>query len=63
MSDTTPKKKKPGLPTPMPPRPGAQLWMLAGLLVFLFGMFWFNNYNAAVKPTSRSLSKCCWPAT
>ena len=44
MSDITPKKKKPGLSAPAP-RPGAQLWILAGLLVFLFGTFWYNNLN------------------
>jgi AFG3 family protein len=48
MSDITPKKKKPGLPAPTP-RPGAQLWILAGLLVFLFGMFYFNSLNPSQK--------------
>jgi AFG3 family protein len=49
MSDTTPnKRRKPTLPTPSP-RPGVQLWVMAGLLVLFTGMFWFTNYNSAVK--------------
>jgi AFG3 family protein len=49
MSDTTPtKRRKPTLPNPTP-RPGVQLWVMAGLLVLFVGMFWFNNQNAAIK--------------
>ena len=51
MSDKNPninKKKKPALPTPSP-RPGLQLWVLAGLLVFLFGVMWVNNLNSPAK--------------
>lgn len=51
MSDKIPnntKKKKPLLPTPGP-RPGVQLWVLAGLLVFLFGVMWVNNLNSPAK--------------
>jgi AFG3 family protein len=49
MSDKTPnKKKKNMLPTPSP-RPGVQLWVLAGLLVFLFGVAWFTNLNSPAK--------------
>ena len=49
MSDTTPnKRRKPTLPTPSP-RPGVQLWVMAGLLVLFTGMFWFTNYNSAIK--------------
>jgi cell division protease FtsH len=49
MSDTTPtKRRKPTLPNPTP-RPGVQLWVMAGLLVLFIGMFWFNNQNSAVK--------------
>ena len=43
MSDKNPnnnKKKKPLVPSPTP-RPGMQLWVLAGLLVFLFGVMMF----------------------
>ena len=42
------KKKKPLVPTPTP-RPGVQLWVLAGLLVFLFGVMWVNNLNSPTK--------------
>ncbi|GAA4367029.1 ATP-dependent zinc metalloprotease FtsH [Hymenobacter saemangeumensis] len=49
MSDKTPnKKKKNMLPSPNP-RPGVQLWVLAGLLVFLFGVIWATNLNAPIK--------------
>ena len=50
MSDKNPnnKKKKPTLPTPNP-RPGVQLWVLAGLLVFLFGVMWVNSLNSPAK--------------
>ncbi|WP_046245519.1 ATP-dependent zinc metalloprotease FtsH [Hymenobacter terrenus] len=51
MSDKNPnnnKKKKPLMPTPNP-RPGVQLWVLAGLLVFLFGVMWVNNLNSPAK--------------
>jgi len=49
MSDKTPnKKKKSMLPSPNP-RPGVQLWVLAGLLVFLFGVIWATNLNAPLK--------------
>jgi len=51
MSDKTPsnnKKKKPLVPVPNP-RPGVQLWVLAGLLVFLFGVMWVNSLNSPAK--------------
>ena len=48
MPDTTPKKKKPLLPSPAP-RPNMQLWVLAGLVVFILGMFYFTNNNPATK--------------
>ncbi len=49
MSNTTPtKRRKPTLPTPSP-RPGVQLWVMAGLLVLFTGMFYFTSYNSAVK--------------
>ncbi len=51
MSDKNPgnnKKKKPMVPTPTP-RPGVQLWLLAGLLVFLFGVMWVNPWNSPAK--------------
>ena len=51
MSDKNPnnnKKKKALMPAPNP-RPGVQLWVLAGLLVFLFGVMWVNNLNSPAK--------------
>jgi cell division protease FtsH len=51
MSDKNPnnsKKKKPLNPAPNP-RPGLQLWVLAGLLVFVFGVFMMNSLNAPAK--------------
>ncbi|NML67800.1 ATP-dependent metallopeptidase FtsH/Yme1/Tma family protein [Hymenobacter sp. RP-2-7] len=49
MSDTTPpKRRKPSLPTPTP-RPGVQLWVMAGLLVLFTGLLFFNNRNAPIK--------------
>ena len=51
MSDKTPngsnKRKKP-LPSPTP-RPGVQLWVLAGLLVFMFVMMFVSNVNSPTK--------------
>jgi len=49
MSDTTPTKRhKPTLPNPTP-RPGVQLWVMAGLLVLFIGMFWFQKQDTAIK--------------
>ncbi|MCR5888745.1 ATP-dependent zinc metalloprotease FtsH [Hymenobacter sp. J193] len=53
MSDKTPqKKKKPLLPTPSP-KPGMQLWMLLGLVVFVLGMLFFSRSNAALDTTQQ----------
>ncbi|MBF9142608.1 ATP-dependent zinc metalloprotease FtsH [Hymenobacter properus] len=51
MSDKNPnnsKKKKPLTPAPNP-RPGLQLWVLAGLLVFVFGVYVMSSLNAPAK--------------
>jgi cell division protease FtsH len=49
MSDTTPtKRRKPTLPNPTP-RPGVQLWVMAGLLVLFLGMVWFSNQTSTIK--------------
>jgi cell division protease FtsH len=49
MSDTTPtKRRKPTLPNPTP-RPGVQLWVMAGLLVLFLGLVWFHGQDAAIK--------------
>jgi cell division protease FtsH len=49
MSDKTPNKKKKAGSTPPNPRPGMQLWVLAGLLVFIFGIMLTKNYNSSIK--------------
>ncbi|MBC6610537.1 ATP-dependent zinc metalloprotease FtsH [Hymenobacter sp. BT507] len=48
MPDPTPKKKKPTLPSPAP-RPGMQLWVLLGLVVFILGVVYFTGTNSATK--------------
>jgi len=49
MSDTTPtKRRKPTLPNPTP-RPGVQLWVMAGLLVLFLGMLWFNSQTSTIR--------------
>ncbi|TGE14672.1 ATP-dependent zinc metalloprotease FtsH [Hymenobacter elongatus] len=47
MPDTTPKKKKPMLPSPAP-RPSMQMWVLAGLVVFIFGMLFINRSSSTI---------------
>ncbi|MCC9165998.1 ATP-dependent zinc metalloprotease FtsH [Pontibacter harenae] len=44
------KKKKPMIPT-TPPRPTMQLWMLAVLILLIFGLTWLNTNNASVNIT------------
>ena len=57
MSDKTPiKKKKPGAPTPNP-RPGVQLWVLAGLLVFLLGVMLMSNFNSPLKTNQQQFER------
>ncbi|MDF7813306.1 ATP-dependent zinc metalloprotease FtsH [Hymenobacter sp. YC55] len=48
MSDNTPKKKKPMLPSPAP-KPGMQLWLLAGLVLFLCAWLFFNQSGNTVE--------------
>lgn len=48
MSDNTPKKKKPMLPG-QAPKPGMQLWLLAGLVVFLCMWLLFNQSGRTVE--------------
>ncbi|WP_139925828.1 ATP-dependent zinc metalloprotease FtsH [Hymenobacter sp. DG01] len=52
MSDTTPKKKKPMLPTPAP-RPGMQLWVLTGLVVLILGMVYLSRSNPLIEITQK----------
>ncbi|GAA3921640.1 ATP-dependent zinc metalloprotease FtsH [Hymenobacter algoricola] len=47
MPDITPKKKKPMLPSPAP-RPSMQMWVLFGLVVFIFGMLFLNRSNSNI---------------
>ncbi|MDO7874551.1 ATP-dependent zinc metalloprotease FtsH [Hymenobacter sp. ASUV-10] len=49
MSDKTPNKKKKAGGTTPSPRPGMQLWALAGLLVFVFGIIVTRGFNSSVK--------------
>jgi AFG3 family protein len=49
MSDKTPNKKKKAGGTTPSPRPGMQLWALAGLLVFVFGIIVTRGFNSAIK--------------
>ncbi len=37
------------LPTPGAPRPGMQLWVLLGLAVLVFGLFYLNKSSSALK--------------
>ncbi|UOQ72311.1 ATP-dependent zinc metalloprotease FtsH [Hymenobacter cellulosilyticus] len=48
MPDTSPKKKKPMLPSPAP-RPSMQMWVLAGLVVFIFGMLFINRSSSTIE--------------
>ncbi|AHJ99005.1 ATP-dependent zinc metalloprotease FtsH [Hymenobacter swuensis] len=52
MSDTTPKKKKPTLPSPAP-RPGMQLWVLTGLVVLILGMVYLSRGNPLIDITQQ----------
>jgi cell division protease FtsH len=51
MADKTPspKKKKSMLPTPGAPKPGMQLWVLLGLAVLVFGLFYLNKSSSAIE--------------
>ncbi|OON66200.1 ATP-dependent zinc metalloprotease FtsH [Hymenobacter sp. CRA2] len=51
MPDNTPspKKKKPMLPTPGSPRPGVQLWVLLGLAILTFGLYYLSKGNTAMQ--------------
>ena len=56
MSDTTPKKKKNGLPNPAP-RPGMQLWVLTGLVVLILGMVYLSRSNPLVEIKQREFEQ------
>jgi AFG3 family protein len=56
MSDTTPKKKKPMLPNPAP-KPGMQLWVLTGLVVFILGMIYLNRSNSLTEIKQRDFEQ------
>ena len=42
------KKKRKIIPT-TPPRPTMQIWVLAALVIFIFGLTYYNNLNATVE--------------
>ncbi|EJF10802.1 MULTISPECIES: ATP-dependent zinc metalloprotease FtsH [Pontibacter] len=50
------KKKKPMIP-PTPPRPTMQLWMLAVLILLIFGLTWLNKSNASVETTQQNFEE------
>ncbi|MBF9252274.1 ATP-dependent zinc metalloprotease FtsH [Pontibacter sp. 172403-2] len=50
------KKKKPIIPN-TPPRPTMQLWMLAVLLLIIFGLTWLNNSNTSVETTQKDFEE------
>src|SRR5690606_28231242 len=50
------KKKKPMIPQ-TPPRPTMQLWMLAVLILLIFGLTWLNKSNASVETTQQNFEE------
>ncbi|MBD1398338.1 ATP-dependent zinc metalloprotease FtsH [Pontibacter sp. JH31] len=50
------KKKKPMIPA-TPPRPTMQLWMLAVLILLIFGLTWLNKSNASVETTQQEFEE------
>ncbi|GHA70684.1 ATP-dependent zinc metalloprotease FtsH [Pontibacter akesuensis] len=50
------KKKKPIIPN-TPPRPTMQLWMLAVLILLIFGLTWLNNNNASVETSQQEFEQ------
>ncbi len=50
------KKKKPLIPN-TPPRPTMQLWMLAVLILVIFGITYLNNSNASVETSQRDFEE------
>ncbi|RYU77944.1 ATP-dependent zinc metalloprotease FtsH [Hymenobacter persicinus] len=56
MPDITPKKKKPMLPSPAP-RPSMQMWVLAGLVVFIFGMLFINRSSSSIETNQQKFKQ------
>ncbi|WP_242923275.1 ATP-dependent zinc metalloprotease FtsH [Pontibacter liquoris] len=52
----TNKKKKPIIPN-TPPRPTMQLWMLAVLILIIFGLTWLNKSNSSVETTQKDFEE------
>ena len=50
------KKKKPMIPA-TPPRPTMQLWMLAVLILLIFGLTYLNKSNASVETTQQNFEE------
>ncbi|RTQ49167.1 ATP-dependent metallopeptidase FtsH/Yme1/Tma family protein [Hymenobacter gummosus] len=59
MPDNTPspKKKKPMLPSPGGPKPGVQLWVLLGLTVLVFGLYYLNRGGSAIEITQQKFEQ------
>ncbi|MHC2992937.1 peptidase M41 [Pontibacter sp. HJ8] len=50
------KKKKPMIPA-TPPRPTMQLWMLAVLILLIFGLTYLNKSNSSVETTQQNFEE------
>lgn len=47
-----PIKKKKFIPSP-PPKPNYQMWLIAALLVLIFGITWFNRASSTIEITQK----------
>ncbi|NDK57608.1 ATP-dependent zinc metalloprotease FtsH [Pontibacter fetidus] len=54
--NTNNKKKKPLIPT-TPPRPTMQLWMLAVLILVIFGLTYLNRSNSSVETSQQEFEE------
>ncbi|GAB3827980.1 ATP-dependent zinc metalloprotease FtsH [Pontibacter rugosus] len=50
------KKKKPIIPN-TPPRPTMQLWMLAVLILLIFGLTWLNKSNSSIETNQQEFEE------
>ncbi|RNI25807.1 ATP-dependent zinc metalloprotease FtsH [Rufibacter latericius] len=49
MTEKPEKKKKRKIIPTTPPRPTMQIWVLAALVIFIFGLTYYNNLNATIE--------------